>query len=545
MRYVGQSWDLRVPIRRRARSTPRPRRRLRRDFDALHERAYGYASPDAPVETVHLAITLSAPRLGRAPRTEDAATDRRRRPRRRAEPPRRLRRRRATARSVPVHRWADLAPGQAFAGPALVDGPDATAYVAPGFTCRVGPMRVLHLTRRRRDARLAIDLRSDTLSPSTPAMFEAMAAARLGMASRGEDEHVLRLEARGADLLGTEAAAFLPNVTSANLLALLAQAPRGTAVAHGPHGARQPGRVVRDHRLGRPRAVAARGRRGHLDPAAVEARLPGPERRPHAVDRRRSCSRTPTTSRAARCITRRRDRGRSPTSRTGTAPRSTSTAPASRTPRPRSARRCATSTQGSTRSRSPDQGPLGAVRRAARRPRATSIERARDDRAPRRLRAASTAPAHFAAAGLVALDTMLDRLPEDHRRARALAEALAARRRPRGRPRDRPDEHRQRPPRGAGRGRLRVRRATRCRGRRPAAVLGGRLRAVTHRGIGDADLAGADRSDRRDARRARCQDVNRGTIMRTGFPVRRSPRALGFAHPVTRVPRGRPRHDTP
>ena len=32
----------------------------------------------------------------------------------------------------------------------------------------------------------------------------------------------------------------------------------------------------------------------------------------------------------------------------------------------------------------------------------------------------------FAAAGLVALDTMLDRIPEDHRRARVLAEALAA-----------------------------------------------------------------------------------------------------------------------
>jgi threonine aldolase len=61
-------------------------------------------------------------------------------------------------------------------------------------------------------------------------MFEAMASARIGMASRGEDESVLRLEARAADLLGTEAAAFLPNVTSANLLALLGQAPRGTAV---------------------------------------------------------------------------------------------------------------------------------------------------------------------------------------------------------------------------------------------------------------------------------------------------------------------------
>ncbi len=75
-----------------------------------------------------------------------------------------------------------------------------------------------------------VDLRSDTLSPSTPAMFEAMASVRIGMASRGEDETVNRLERAGADILGTEACVFLPNVTSANLLALLVQAPRGTAV---------------------------------------------------------------------------------------------------------------------------------------------------------------------------------------------------------------------------------------------------------------------------------------------------------------------------
>jgi N-methylhydantoinase A/oxoprolinase/acetone carboxylase beta subunit len=47
---------------------------------------------------------------------------------------------------VPVHAWEDLRPGGELAGPALFDGPDSTAYIAPGFTCRVGPMRVLHLT---------------------------------------------------------------------------------------------------------------------------------------------------------------------------------------------------------------------------------------------------------------------------------------------------------------------------------------------------------------------------------------------------------------
>ena len=33
-----------------------PSTRLRQDFDAAHERAYGYCSPDAPIEIVHLAV---------------------------------------------------------------------------------------------------------------------------------------------------------------------------------------------------------------------------------------------------------------------------------------------------------------------------------------------------------------------------------------------------------------------------------------------------------------------------------------------------------
>ncbi len=58
----------------------------------------------------------------------------------------------------------------------------------------------------------AIDLRSDVLSPPTPEMFEAMAAARIGWTLRSEDASVTRLERLGAAMLGTEAALFVPNV---------------------------------------------------------------------------------------------------------------------------------------------------------------------------------------------------------------------------------------------------------------------------------------------------------------------------------------------
>jgi N-methylhydantoinase A len=148
MRYVGQSWDLRVPIPAGPFDVE-ALANLRRDFDSLHERAYGYAAREAPVETVHLAITLAAPRpiaIHGPSAAADAAV---------ASSaliaPSPVHHRdayvgtEAGMTSVPVHQWADLRPGESFDGPALIDGPDTTAYVAPGFRCRVGPVRVLHL----------------------------------------------------------------------------------------------------------------------------------------------------------------------------------------------------------------------------------------------------------------------------------------------------------------------------------------------------------------------------------------------------------------
>jgi threonine aldolase len=77
---------------------------------------------------------------------------------------------------------------------------------------------------------MATDLRSDTVTRPTPAMRAAMAAAEVGDDVYGEDPTVQRLEERVADLLGTEAALFVPTGTMANQIALRAHTRPGDEV---------------------------------------------------------------------------------------------------------------------------------------------------------------------------------------------------------------------------------------------------------------------------------------------------------------------------
>jgi threonine aldolase len=65
-----------------------------------------------------------------------------------------------------------------------------------------------------------IDLRSDTLTQPTPAMREAIAAAVVGDEQKREDPTVNELERRGAEFLGHEEAVFLPTATMGNQIAL-------------------------------------------------------------------------------------------------------------------------------------------------------------------------------------------------------------------------------------------------------------------------------------------------------------------------------------
>lgn len=66
-----------------------------------------------------------------------------------------------------------------------------------------------------------IDFFSDTVTRPTPEMRQAMVQAEVGDEQRGEDPTTLRLEERIAELLGKEAAMFLPSATMANEIALM------------------------------------------------------------------------------------------------------------------------------------------------------------------------------------------------------------------------------------------------------------------------------------------------------------------------------------
>jgi len=78
-----------------------------------------------------------------------------------------------------------------------------------------------------------IDLRSDTVTRPTPRMRAAMAESLVGDDQYGEDPTVNRLEEMAAGLLGKEAGVYVPSGTMGNLSALLAHCGRGDEAVVG------------------------------------------------------------------------------------------------------------------------------------------------------------------------------------------------------------------------------------------------------------------------------------------------------------------------
>lgn len=76
----------------------------------------------------------------------------------------------------------------------------------------------------------SVDLRSDTVTRPTAAMRQAMATAEVGDDQYGEDPTVRRLEEEVAGLLGHEAAVFVPSGTMGNTIALRLLAEPGSEI---------------------------------------------------------------------------------------------------------------------------------------------------------------------------------------------------------------------------------------------------------------------------------------------------------------------------
>lgn len=78
-----------------------------------------------------------------------------------------------------------------------------------------------------------IDLRSDTVTQPTAAMREAMASAQVGDDVYGEDPTVNRLQQLASELTGKEAGLFVSSGTMGNVAAILAHTRRGDEVICG------------------------------------------------------------------------------------------------------------------------------------------------------------------------------------------------------------------------------------------------------------------------------------------------------------------------
>jgi threonine aldolase len=263
-----------------------------------------------------------------------------------------------------------------------------------------------------------VDLRSDTVTRPTPAMRAAMAEAEVGDDGFGDDPTVHRLQERFAELTGKEAALFLPSGTMANQVALRVLAPAGTLVVAGRRqhvvthegGAFGVNQVAQLHLLDDddgtldPTAIA------HLVAAAAH-RWPAPGvvcvEDTHLASGGRPWPLAALDGVAAVGVPVHLDGAR-----VFNAAVATGTKVADRAAGATTVTACLSKGLGA---------PVGSLLAGP----ADLIERARLER--KRLGGGMRQVGILAAAGLVALDTMVDRLADDHRRARRLAEAVAAR----------------------------------------------------------------------------------------------------------------------
>jgi threonine aldolase len=75
-----------------------------------------------------------------------------------------------------------------------------------------------------------VDLRSDTVTRPSPGMRKAMAEAKVGDDVFGDDPTINRLQERVAELLGKEAAIFVPSGSMANQTAIRSQTEHGDEI---------------------------------------------------------------------------------------------------------------------------------------------------------------------------------------------------------------------------------------------------------------------------------------------------------------------------
>ena len=131
LRYVGQAFELTV--------SAGTLDEMLVDFHAAHERRFGYRMDDEPVETVNLRLTATRP-IAPPDLSDESRT---------AEPSRETRPANFDGRWVetPVLRRSTIGTGTKVEGPCIVEFPEATAVVRPGWAGVVDDVGTLVLNR--------------------------------------------------------------------------------------------------------------------------------------------------------------------------------------------------------------------------------------------------------------------------------------------------------------------------------------------------------------------------------------------------------------
>ena len=269
---------------------------------------------------------------------------------------------------------------------------------------------------------LPIDLRSDTVTRPTPGMRAAMAAAEVGDDVFGEDPTVRRLKTRIAEMLGKEAALFVPSGTMGNQLGVRVHCQPGDEFlceANCHILCYEQGAYAQFFGIA---AQPVEGEHGVLQRRATDG--PHPARATITACARGWCAwRTRTTAARAACSRTTTSR-KSAAGRPRTGWRGISTARGCSTPSSPAAFRPPIGPATSTRSASASR--RGSARRSARRlcgP-ADLIRQARRHR--KALGGGMRQAGIIAAGALYALEHHIDRLAEDHANARILADAVRA-----------------------------------------------------------------------------------------------------------------------
>jgi len=138
MRYPGQAYEIEVAVPADDRARPSDAG-LAGCFHAAHRRLYGFDEAATPVQitTVRLGV------IGRVPPFELPLAD----PRVGAARGRRVVRHRGRTLEASIYDRAALGAGAEAVGPAVIEQPDTTTFLLPGWRARADRYGALHLTR--------------------------------------------------------------------------------------------------------------------------------------------------------------------------------------------------------------------------------------------------------------------------------------------------------------------------------------------------------------------------------------------------------------